>query len=371
MSTTGWIVNSVRLREPLLEAAELARRIAGIDPARVAALHPDLVPVIEAGRSHVGEQKGQGQLHPPLVTAGLSRTGTTMLQRLLASDPAAYSVLWWENRNPAPFPGHVFGKRDARIDDAIEQVRQILAAAPELAAIHPWDPEGPDEEILLLEHSFYSTTPESMANIPSYRGWLRTRDHTPGYRYLEKLLKFLQWQKRRAGGAAERWVLKTPHHLGHLDLLFRVFPEARVIQTHRDPLETIPSITSFYYSLWGMACDEPDPLEVGRQCGEHWARSLRRSLEVRDAMGPEPFVDVDYQDVVRDPIGQVRRIYERFQLALRPEAEAAMQAWARDHSRDRRPAHDYSLEKFGYTREGIERDFAEYRERFILAGSRA
>jgi len=311
------------------------------------------------------------QLAPPIVIVGLSRTGTTMLQRLLASDPDAYAVLWWENRNPAPLPGHVWGGHDARIDDAVEQVRLILEAAPQLASIHPWDPEGPDEEILLLEHSFYSTTPESMANVPSYRAWLRTRDQTPGYRYLERLLQLLQWQKRRAGSEAARWVLKTPHHLGYLDVLFRVFPETRVIQTHRDPLETIPSVASMYHALWSLACDDPDPLEVGRQCAEHYAQALARCLEVRDAMGPERFVDVDYRAVVRDPLQEVRRIYEQLGSSLTSAAEAAMTEWIRTHARDTRPAHDYTLEKFGYSERGIARDFAAYRERFILPGSRS
>ena len=184
------------------------------------------------------------KIAPPLVIVGLPRTGTTMLHRTLAADPRWYSVLWYECRNPSPFPGTGSGSRDPRIADAEAQVHAMIEGSPELAAIHPLDALAPDEEILLLEHSFSSTTPEAAANVPSYGRWLNEQDQTAAYVYLKKLLQFLQWQKNKAGSEAERWVLKTPHHLGFMDVLFAVFPDAHVVQTHRDPLETIHSLAS-------------------------------------------------------------------------------------------------------------------------------
>ena len=185
----------------------------------------------------------------PLVIAGLARTGTTLLHRLLSVDPGLTAARWWEVRFPAPFPGFDWRGPDPRIAEAHAQVKWILENQPVLAAIHPWDAEGPDEEIMLMEHSFLSWVPESGANVPGYRAWLDAQDLRPAYTLLRRLLQFLQWQKRRRGERAGRWVLKAPMHLGFVDLLLETFPGAHVIQTHRDPLETLPSVASFYFAL--------------------------------------------------------------------------------------------------------------------------
>ncbi|MBI4518286.1 MAG: sulfotransferase [Deltaproteobacteria bacterium] len=305
------------------------------------------------------------EIRAPFVIVGLARTGTTMLHRLLSCDPNTNAVAWWENRNPAPFPGSKWGEPDPRIAAAHQQVRAILEAVPALAAIHPWDPEGPDEEILLLEHSFYSTVPGSMAHVPTYDSWSKQQDNTGAYEYLKLMLQFLQWQKRQAGRVGRQWVLKTPHHLGFVEYLFKVFPDARVIQTHRDPLQTIPSITSMYYSLWQLACDDVDPLVVGRYCLEHWSRALHHCMQVRDPMTHAPFIDVDYRAVVRDPIAEVGRIYDFLERKLTAEVVKEMQWWVEENRRDKRAPHEYSLEKFGFTEAEIRREFADYRQRYI------
>jgi hypothetical protein len=154
-------------------------------------------------------------------------------------------------------------------------------------------------------------------------------------------------------------------HLGFLDVLFETFPGVRVIQTHRDPLETIPSVASFYLALWGLATERPDPLEIGRQCLVRYAGALRRCLAVRATLPADRFVDVSYRDVARDPLDAVRHIYAAVGRTLTPEAEAAMAAWVAKNPREHRPPHEYSMETFGYTREAIEREFAEYRARFV------
>jgi hypothetical protein len=302
----------------------------------------------------------------PIVIAGLPRTGTTMLHRLLSCDPALYAARWYELRNPAPFPGSDWRKDDPRIADALVQVEQLLASVPELATIHAWDPLGADEEVLLLECTFLTTMPESAADVPEFGSWVDRQDHRPAYRYLERLLKFLQWQKREAGQPADRWVLKTPSHLGFMDLLFEIFPDAVVVQTHRDPLEAIPSISSMEYFLRRLAADDPDPVAAGRRWGEIFRAALERCMALRDARFPDRFLDVWYRDVQGDPIREVKRVYGFLGRELTGEAESRMRRWLVDNARDKRAPHTYSLEKFGFTREQLERDFAAYRERFIL-----
>ena len=308
-------------------------------------------------------------IRAPIVIVGLPRTGTTLLHRTIASDTQRqHAARWYECRHPAPLGDDTTGE-DPRIARAEAEVRAMLEAVPALASMHPLDARAPDEEILLLEHSFYSTTAEGTANVPSYGEWLSRQDHRPAYRYLRRLLQLIQWQQRRAGSRAERWVLKTPHHLAYADLVLEEFPDALLVQTHRDPLESIPSLASFIHALWSLVSESVDAKEIGRQWNAKMAHGLAHCLEVRERF-PGRFVDVWFQDAVRDPVEQARRIYGVAGLAWSGDAEAAMRRFVATNPREGRPPHLYTLEEFGLTRAGIERDFAAYRERFILGRGR-
>jgi Sulfotransferase family len=304
------------------------------------------------------------RIERPLVIVGLARTGTTMLHRMMASDPRWFALLWYESRNPAPFPDSEGAEVDPRITDAEAEVAAMLAGSPDLIAAHPMDAHAPDEEIMLVEHAFTSWNPEAFCRVPSYSAYLDTIDLGPGYRYLLRLLKFLQWQKQRRGETAARWVLKAPYHLGSLDALFQVLPDARIAMTHRDPAQTVPSLASLVRTLQVLGSDSVDPLEIGAHWSQRWSRALERAIAAR-AKRDEAFLDVHYAELVADPMAQVRRIYAHAGLELTAEAQATMQKWAVENERDRRPVHAYTLEEFGYTREGLRRDFAAYCERFL------
>jgi len=308
---------------------------------------------------------------------GLGRTGTTMLHRTIASDPRIFSLKWYESRNPAPFPDTATERAetdprlpDPRIADAEAEVAMMLEASPDLIAAHPMDAHAPDEEIMLLEHAFISANPEAFCNVPEFARRLEDEDATAGYRYLKRLLQFLQWQKKESGRGGGRWVLKAPFHLGYLDVLFDVFPGTRVVQTHRDPLETIPSAASMYRSLWELNAEKVDPQLVGAQVCERYSWALTRCMRSRERYESDRFLDVDYRDVQRDPMAAVRRIYAWLGLDLTKAAEAAMSVWLAENDRSNRPAHHYTLAEFGFTESGLAEAFTEYRERHILpAGS--
>ena len=301
----------------------------------------------------------------PIVVVGQTRTGTTMLHRLLASDPRHHGPLWWEVRFPAPLPGTRWDAPDPRIPIAQAEVAGILAADPEQAAIHPWDAQAPDEEIMLLEHTFLSHVPEAFTNLPTYRTWLDSQDWTPAYAYLKRFLQFLQWQKRKRGALRERWVLKTPGHLGYLDTLLKVFPGALIVQTHRDPVHTIPSAASLNRSLWRLSSDAANDREIGRQWQQRMKWAVERCLASREKIPPEQIADVWFKDALGDPLGVVAKIYATFGIDLTPEARAALEQWLRDNRRDKRPPHEYTLAEFGMTEQQIRSDFAAYRRRFI------
>ena len=309
----------------------------------------------------------QEEIVAPLVIVGLPRTGTTMLHRTIAADHRMYEPLWYEVRYPAPQLDWDFtAGGDRRIADARAEMQAMVEANPELLSIHPMDAMGPDEDIMLLEQSFYSYNPQAFANVPSYDNWLARQDHSAGYAYFRILLQFLQWQKRRSGQQGERWTLKAPHHLHFMDLVFKTFPDARVVQSHRDPVETIPSLASLTAGLWVIYSDAADPVEVGRQWAEKFAAGMRRTMAVREQLGEAPFLDLWFKDTVNQPLQEIRKVYEFLGMELTPEASAEMARWQEFNRRELRPPHEYTLAQFGFTEEGLKEQFSAYRERFIL-----
>lgn len=308
------------------------------------------------------------KLPPAIVILGLARTGTTLLHRLIAADRRVYSAAWWECRFPVPAQDDIAGTQ--RIAAAKAEIRAILEAQPGLAAIHPFDALGADEDIMLLDQTFLSTTAESLACIPSYRTWVHAQDLRPAYRYLLALLRLLQWQKKQRGeGAAERWVLKTPMHLGYVDVIDELMPDATFVQTHRDPIVTIPSFSSFVHELWQSGSASADAYEAARQWSATLEEHLNHCLAVRARLPKEKFLDVDFRDAVSRPLEVVEGIYRSIGMPMTAEARRRIEAYMSSHPREGRPAHEYTLESFGFTREQLERRFKAYRERHILTAT--
>lgn len=305
------------------------------------------------------------RIDAPIVIVGFGRTGSTLLQRLLAADPRAIAPLWWEGRFPVPFAGEAIERPEQRIAAAKAEVEMMYATVPGLESIHPLDAMQPDEEILLLEQSFYSDSPESFARLLEFGPWREALDQTPGYVYMKRLLQFLQWQKRRRGIVGERWILKSPQHIHNCDVVLSVFPGARIVQTHRDPVETIPSWASLCYSLWQQNSDSADPVVCGAYWDAKMARGIERCMRVRDAGNADRFFDVDYRDTARDPLGVAARICEFVGWEHGPAAREAQSRWLAANRRELRPPHEYSPETFGYSEAGLKARYREYRERFV------
>jgi len=304
------------------------------------------------------------ELLPPVVIVGLTRTGTTMLHRILAADSRFHAPLWYEVRNPAPYREWRAHKADQRVAEAKAEVAALLEANPEIAAIHPMDPTGADEEILLLEHSFYSYVPNSFAHVPSYGDFVAQADNTPAYEYLKRQLQFLQWQKHLRGERAERWLLKAPHHLHFMSTLLNVFEGIQVISTHRDPVVSIPSTASFYYNLWLTGNEQADKRTVAREVIDVFASGTAHTLATRQSLEAQ-FCDIWFEDTVSKPQAVIEKIYQFIDLELTDEAKAAMEQHREQNRREDRPAHAYTLDEYGYTEAGIRARFEAYCQRFI------
>jgi hypothetical protein len=300
---------------------------------------------------------------PPVVIVGLPRTGTTKLHRLLSRDARFYWMAFWESQFPVPFPNETLQKPDARIKEGHGLVDMMTTAMPKLLAIHPMDADEADEEVMITEHSFMSAF-NAYADIPGYNAWLDQQDQTPVYQYLKRLLQFLQWQKRQRGVTAERWVLKAPHHLLRMHLLLKVFPGAKVILTHRDPVQSIPSIASFIHTLWSIYSTDADPIAAGHQWSELMQRALNHTMKVRQ-QAPSQFLDVRFRDTVKQPMDVVKRVYDFIGWKLAPDAEATMRAWLVEDEKSHQGGHEYTPEQFGLSAGQLRRDFAEYFKQHI------
>ena len=305
------------------------------------------------------------QIEAPIVVVGMMRSGTTLLQRLLAADTRLHCARGWEVVEAAPKLDHDFDGTDPRI--AISEARENKSRelAPELFAIHPMYAREAEEEIVFLADAFLSHVPESGANLPNYRSWLNTQDFAPAYRYLHRMLRFLQWQQRRRGITAGRWVLKSPAHLGYLDALRDEFPDVHVVHMHRDPRTTVASGASLNATLHAMHADEVDPRRVGAQWLERMGWTNDRAMAVRDSWSDESarVTDIQYEDAVGDPIGEVRRVYDAVGLELTSTAAAAMSGWLDNRPREV-PRPPYDLGAYGLSDGQVDERFSLYNKRF-------
>jgi hypothetical protein len=297
----------------------------------------------------------------PIVIVGLPRTGSTMTHRLLASDPNHTAMLWWEGRYPALLPGEKQGDIEARMELGKAEVDAVVAASPEALDIHPWDYKGADEEILLLEHNFLSTVPESFMALPSYSEWIEEQDHTLAYEDLKKFIQYLQWQN--PGREKKRWVLKSPHHLGFIDKMISVFPDAKIIQTHRDPIKTVPSFCSMCANLFEPLTTNFDKVFIGKHWSNKLTRALNHCMNISE-QHPDNFLDLEFLNMIKDPIDEMKKIYEFIGESFGEKTEVAMEAW-REENKHEMGAHKYSLEEYDLTESQINNNFAKYQQKYI------
>jgi len=297
------------------------------------------------------------------VVVGLPRTGSTMLHRMLASAPGMTGTRWFETQNYSPMPGEGRGETHLRREVAKGFLDYMLATIPDLMSIHPMSIDQPDEELIILGQLYSSTMIEGTYHVPGYACWLTENDRVQCYRDLRQILQSLQWQD--PGRAGAKWVLKTPGHLLALDAVIEVFPEAKIVMTHRDPVATVPSYCSMEHSLYQMVSDSVDPASVAAFWVPRLAELLDRFMAVRGQVGGQNFIDVRYADLLGDPIGEGTRVLEAAGIAVTDAVRAGMAEWIEANKREDRAPHKYALEDFGLVRSDVEQRFAAYRAAFL------
>lgn len=301
----------------------------------------------------------------PIIIIGPHRSGTTRLQRMLAADSRFQHLKTWEGFNPAPRPGLADGGRAVRREEIRTGFRVGHRLYPNAFVGHPMDADWAEEEMLLLNHAFCSFSVLGEFNIPSYYAWYRDCDRGVAYRYMADLMRLISWS--RGDPEDKRWILKDPQHMLDLGALLAVFPDAKLVFTHRDPLKTVPSIMSVMWHFAVQHTDRPCRGWLRDTWLDFCERSARRCMEARDGIAAGQQLDVAYEEVNRDWHGVMKRIYAFAGEAWSPATEQALGSWlAASERENRHGGHRYAVEDFGVTREEVDARMMFVRTRYDI-----
>jgi hypothetical protein len=305
---------------------------------------------------------GDGEITAPLFLIGMGRTGTTILHDLLGQDPRHRIPRTWEVDQPCPPPEAATADSDARIGESQARIDLAYEARPEMQAMHPMGARRGQECILMTGSEFASGIFLSQYRLPSYFRWLIDEaDMAPAYRWHRQFLQLLQWRD-----PAERWVLKSGAHLWALPALAAEYPDARYVQTHRDPLRIIASMSSLFAAVQVVASDDASIPGVAADWAAPVLDALDRSVTAREdgTIPGERVLDVPYDAFMADPFATIRSIYEHLDAELDPGTEARMRAFLAENRADAHGTHRYSFADTGLSEGDVREQARRYTDYF-------
>jgi hypothetical protein len=278
---------------------------------------------------------------------------------LLDQDPANRALLRWEASDSVPPPTPDTYRAGPRVDAASTAIDMLESLNPRMKIVHHEDANDPTECITLLGQDFKSLTWEAMANVPSYSDWLLQADYRSAYDYHRTVLQVLQ-----SGGRRSAWTLKSPTHAIALDGLTAVYPDAQLVLLHRDPTVLCASACSLISTLTGAFSDTDHVAYIASHWTDLLALSIARIEAFRQAHPEHPIIDVQYADLVGDPLGTVERLYAASGRTFDDEARRAIQAFVDANPKGRFGTHGYRLEEYGLRADDFRARFADYVERY-------
>ncbi|MGA7050381.1 MAG: sulfotransferase [Mycobacterium sp.] len=262
------------------------------------------------------------KISQPLFITGPYRSGTTKLQNLICSDDRWLYLRTWQTTRPVPMTEGANGEEDPRIAISRAGIEFLKQAAPQAWLAHPVEALDPGEEYPLMTPSFRLVEAKQINS--GFGNWVAAQDNTPIYHDLHRALQVFQFQMRRPGEAAPRFCLKAPSHLGNIELLLKVFPDAKVVFTHRDPFLAIHSFAMLRESLHGLYTTDADPEAIGDETLEQAARALNASVDARTKFPEGTFFELPFRDILHDAISSVERIYRFADMPLTAESSGAL-----------------------------------------------
>jgi hypothetical protein len=284
----------------------------------------------------------------------LGRTGSTKTHRMLGAAPDHTTMKWWEAQFPYPLADEEPGKPVERRARA----KAIHDLWPDMSHIHPSGLDQPEEEAMVIDQSFVGTMIECFLWVPGFTEWQKGYDQAPGYEELKVALQILQWQDPSRRG--KRWILKSPTHMSAPKALLDAFPGSLMIQTHRNPLKTVPSHCSMITPLIQMKTDKISKEQIGRFTCARWAGMANDVIDLRQTIGDDRFIDVQFETLTERPVEVAREIFDRMETPMTEADEAAIGQWLVDNKREKWSPHIYDFETYGLSEEIIKSDFARY-----------
>jgi hypothetical protein len=301
------------------------------------------------------------RIDSPWIIVGLPRTGTSVLSMLLGLDPMSRPLLQWEAAHPIPPPTLGQGDEDPRIAQTSKELDGLMKLNPPLKAMHPFGATLAQECVALFMYDVRTLALETQAHVPSYARWLEGAEMAPAYAQHRLALQTLQSRQ-----PTERWILKTPNHLWHLDALLAAYPDARIIWTHRDPGPVVTSLASLANAGQRPLTCRRDP----RPAAEEWKRkcvfALGSAVAFDDKSGDGWCRHLHYDALVADPLGTVRGLYRSFGDDVSDLHARRMQAFLEDRPKDAFGRHRYDPADFGWTYAGLGEEFADYTGRYQI-----
>ena len=295
----------------------------------------------------------------PWAILGLPRTGTSLLSILIGLDPEARPILSWEASSPVPPPTLATHLEDPRIAESAKRVERLQKMNPAMMAMHPFGATVATECVALFLFDVRSMAIETQAFVPSYGRWLADCDMSSAFAIHRATLQVLQSELPTGS-----WVLKTPHYLWCIDQLVEAYTDARIVWTHRDLGEVVPSLASLNCALLQMGSDEVDPHAVGEEWHAKAVEGIARGMAHDEATEPGWCCHVRYQDLMADPVGAVVGLYESFGVEVRPLHRRRMEMWMRERHQAAFGRHVYDAADFGLDPDTIREQQHPYGERF-------
>jgi hypothetical protein len=340
------------LLEGLDSEGALSELGAAITPDILVGYLTNRMEIVDWHRQH--PELGASDLGSMVFMIGMGRTGTTILQDLLAQDPVARAPRTWEVDRPVPPPEDATYETDPRIAEIEAQMDLAHQARPEMQAMHPTGATLAQECVRITGGEFASVIFGSQFRVPGYLRWVtKDADMAPTYRYHKQFLQVIGAKYR-----GERWVLKSGAHLWALRALLGEYPDAHFIQTHRDPVKIVASLSSLFAYLGAIFSDEVTITDTARTWADLILDGLDRSVDAREngSIAPDRVVDVQFEAFMADHFGTIRGIYDQWGVELTPDVEGRMRAFLDDHGREKHGKHLYAFADTGL-------DEGEIRER--------
>ena len=296
----------------------------------------------------------------PVFLMGLPRSGTTYFQYLFDRDPRFRLIRTWESITPSPPPG--FDRQSAKQRKAQwAKIRQPTFEGFE--ALHLIDEDGSDECHAFLEQSFGAAGLNNLYRVPSFFDYLLDGlDLVETYRIHKRQLQLLQWKS-----AAKPWALKYPNHVIAMPEILTVYPDARFVMTHRDPVQTLASICKMTANLRSLCAAKPVDLhEVGRDMLHFIQRHIDRIMAFDAAPAGKNVVHVDYYALIDGPVQEMLAIHQGIGIDTPDSVAQAVGRWHAANPKNARGRNDYSLNQYGLEDRAVAKEFGNYIRRFAI-----